>query len=81
MRILYQYDKRAGVAQSVLCLTIDCTTGFRSTAEAKYFSSSLWVQTSSEAHPASYPMGPLPVAKARPGCDTDLSLSYSAEVK
>jgi hypothetical protein len=32
-------------------------TGVRSPAEAKDFSSILCVQTSSEAHPASYPMG------------------------
>jgi hypothetical protein len=32
-------------------------TGVRSTAEANDFSSSLCAQTSSEAHPASYPMG------------------------
>jgi hypothetical protein len=31
--------------------------GVQSPAEAKYFSSSLCVQTGSEAHPASYPMG------------------------
>jgi hypothetical protein len=30
---------------------------FRSPAEAKDFSSSLCVQTGSEAHPASYPVG------------------------
>jgi hypothetical protein len=33
------------------------TTGVRTLAEAKDFSSSLCVQTSSEAYPASYPMG------------------------
>jgi hypothetical protein len=44
---------------SVNCLTTDWTTGVRSTAEAKTFSfsSSLCVQTSSEIHPDSYPMG------------------------
>jgi hypothetical protein len=46
-----------GVAQSIQCLTTDRTNGVRSPAEAKDFSSSLYVQTSSEAHPASYPMG------------------------
>jgi hypothetical protein len=35
----------------------DRATGVRNPAEANYFSSSLCVQTSSEAHPASYPMG------------------------
>jgi hypothetical protein len=39
------------------CLTADWTTGFRSLAETKDFSSSLCVQISSEAHPAFYPMG------------------------
>jgi hypothetical protein len=47
----------AGTAQSVQCLTTDWTTGIRSPAEAKDFSSSFWVQTSSETLPASYRMG------------------------
>jgi hypothetical protein len=46
-----------GVAQSVWCLTTDWTTGVQSPTEIKHFSSSLCVQTSSDAHPASYPMG------------------------
>jgi hypothetical protein len=48
----------------------------RSLAEAKDFSSSLCIQTSSGAHPASCTMGtggPFPWAKARPGCDIDHS--------
>jgi hypothetical protein len=48
----------------------------RSPAEAKDFSSSLCVQTGSEAHPASCTMGtggPFPGAKARPGRDADHS--------
>jgi hypothetical protein len=48
---------------SVQCLT----TGFRYPAEAKKFSSSLCVQTSSEVHPASYPTGtggPFPGVKS-----------------
>jgi hypothetical protein len=45
------------VAQPVDCLTTDWTTGVRSPAEAKGFSFGLCVQTGSEAHPASYPMG------------------------
>jgi hypothetical protein len=48
---------RAGVPQSVYCVTTDWTTGIRSPAEAKDFSSNLCVQTSSEAHRASDPMG------------------------
>jgi hypothetical protein len=47
----------AGVAQSVQCLSTDWTTRVRSQAEAKGFSSSLCVQTSPNAHPASYAMG------------------------
>jgi hypothetical protein len=43
------------VAQSVHCLTTDWT-GVRSPPQAKNFSSSLCVQTTSEAHPASYPI-------------------------
>jgi hypothetical protein len=49
-----------------------------------FFSSSLCVQTSSGAHPASYPMGtggPFPGGKARPGRDADHSPPSSAEVK
>jgi hypothetical protein len=48
----------------------------RSSAEAEDFSSSLCVQSGSEAHPASYPMstgGPFPRGKARPGRDADHS--------
>jgi hypothetical protein len=41
----------------VQCMTTDWTTGIRSPTEAKDFSSSLCVQTSSEAHLASYPVG------------------------
>jgi hypothetical protein len=46
-----------------------------------YFSSSLCVQISSEAHPASYPMGiggPFPGSKARPGRDADHTPPSSA---
>jgi len=46
----------AGIAQSVQCLTTDCTTGVWSSVEAFFFSS-VCVQTISEAHPASYPVG------------------------
>jgi hypothetical protein len=55
----------------------------RSPAEAKGFSSSLCVQTGSEAHPASCTMctgGPFPGGKARPGRDADHSPPSSAEV-
>jgi hypothetical protein len=39
------------------CLITDWATRFRPSAEAKDFSSSLFVQTSSEAYPASYLIG------------------------
>jgi hypothetical protein len=47
----------AGVAQTVQCLATDWTIEVRSPAEAKDFSSNLYVQTGSEAHPASCTMG------------------------
>jgi hypothetical protein len=56
----------------------------RSPTGTKDFSSSPCVQTSSGAHPASYPMGTggsFPGGKARPGRDADHSLPSSAEVK
>jgi hypothetical protein len=51
------YFKEAAVAQSEKWLTTDWTTGVRSPTVAEDFSSSLCVQTGSEAHPASCPMG------------------------
>jgi hypothetical protein len=62
----------------------DRTIGVRSPAGAKNFSSSLCVQTDSEAHPASCAMGtggPFPGAKAQPGRDADHSPPSSAEVE
>jgi hypothetical protein len=53
----------AGVAQSVLCLTTDWTTGVRSPTEAENFSSSLCFQTGD----------PFPGGKARPGRNADQS--------
>jgi hypothetical protein len=38
-------------------VTTDWTSGVRSPVEAKDVSSSICVQTSSETHPASYPVG------------------------
>jgi hypothetical protein len=67
---------RAEVAQSVQCLTTDWTIGVRSPAEVKESSSSLCVQTSSEAHPVSCTMGtggPFPGGKAWTGHDADHS--------
>jgi hypothetical protein len=65
-------------------MTTDWTTGVQSPAEAKDFSSSLCVQTSSEGHPASYPMGTdgsFPEGKAWPGSDADHPPLSSTEVK
>jgi hypothetical protein len=75
---------RAGVAQSVQCLTTDWTAGVRSPTEAEDFPSNLCVQTGSGAHPASYTMGTggsFPWGKARPGRDADHSPPSSAEFK
>jgi hypothetical protein len=61
----------------------DRAIGVRSPAGAEDFSSSLWVQTGSGAHPASCIMGtggPFPWGKARPGRDADYSLPSNAEV-
>jgi hypothetical protein len=58
----------------------DWEIGVRSTAGAKDFSSSLCVQTSSGAHPASCTTGtggPFPGGKARLGRDADHSLLSS----
>jgi hypothetical protein len=41
----------------IYCLTTGWTTGVLSPAEARDFSSSFRVQTSSEVHPTSYPIG------------------------
>jgi hypothetical protein len=52
--------------------------------EAKDYSANLCVQTGSEAHPASCPMGtgdPLTAAKARPGRDADYSPPSGTEIK
>jgi hypothetical protein len=57
---------------------------FWSPVEAKDFSSILFVQTGSGAHPASFTMGtwgPFPGAIARHGRDTDHSPPSSAEVE
>jgi hypothetical protein len=74
---------RAGIAQSVQCLTTDWTTGVQSPTEAEDFSSSLCVQTGSGAHPASCTMGtggPFPRGKVWLGRDADHSPPSSAEV-
>jgi hypothetical protein len=78
------FNQAAGVAQWIWCLTADWTTWVRSPVDGKNSSSSLYVQTSSEAHQASYSTGtgdPFPWGKARPGSDADHSAASSAEVK
>jgi hypothetical protein len=80
----YTYFVGAAVAQAVQCLTTGWTIGVRSPTGAEDFSSSLCVQTGSEAHLASYPVGtggPFPGGKARPGHDADHPPPSSAEVK
>jgi hypothetical protein len=81
---MYCFCLGAGVAQ-LQCVTADWTTGVRSPAEAHdFFSLASFVQTSSEAHPASYPVGtrrPFPGGIARPGRDADHSPPSNAEVK
>jgi hypothetical protein len=62
----------------------DRAIGVRSPAGANDFSSSLCVQTGSEAHPASCKIGTggtFPGGKARPGRDADHSPPSSAEVE
>jgi hypothetical protein len=62
----------------------DRAIGVRSPAGAKGFSSILWVQTGSGAHPASCTMGTgvlSPGVKARPGRDADHSPPSSVEVE
>jgi hypothetical protein len=79
-----QTRKDTGLPWSPFCFTTGWTTGVRSPAETKDFSSGLYVQTSSEAHPASCAMGtgdPFSGSKARPGRDADHSPPSSAEVK
>jgi hypothetical protein len=61
----------------------DRTIQVRSSAEAKDFSSNLRVQTNSQAHPVSCPMGtggPFLGGKVQPGRDADYSPPSSAEV-
>jgi hypothetical protein len=62
----------------------DRANGVRSPAGAKDFSSSLFVQTGSGAHPSFCTMGtggPFPGGKARPGRGADHSPPSSAEVE
>jgi hypothetical protein len=86
---LFKYQRQLYLALGLiivlwnLCLTTDWTTGVRSPTEGNGFSSSLCVQTSSEAHPAFYPVSVevLSGGKVRPGHDADNSPPYNAEVK
>jgi hypothetical protein len=78
---------KTGIIQVKICGPLNLQNVARSfwcLAEAKVFSSSHCVQNSSEAHPASYPVGtrgPSLGAKAHPGHDSDYSLACSAKVK
>jgi hypothetical protein len=75
---------RARAAQSIQCLIRNWKTGVQSPEEAENFSSTLCVQTSSEAHPASYSVstgGPLQRGEARQQRDADRSLPSTAEVE
>jgi hypothetical protein len=63
--------------------TSHLATGVRSPAEAKDFSSTLCIQTSSEIHPTSYQIGTegsFTGGKAQPGRDADHSSPSSAVV-
>jgi hypothetical protein len=78
--ILYRPDVVNGSSGSIVSDygLDDRVIEVRSPTGAEDFSSSLCVQTGSEAHPASYPMGtggggPFPGGKARPGRDADHS--------
>jgi hypothetical protein len=84
---MYMIIKRSRVSSGSIVSNYgldDRAIGVRSPAGAEdFFSSSLCVQTGSEAHPASCPMGtrgPFPGGKARPGRDVDHSPPTSAEV-
>jgi hypothetical protein len=78
--VSFLYVRIAGEAQSVSTVSDyrldDQAIQFQSPAEARDFSSSLCVQTSSEAHLATCPMGtggPFPGSKAQPWRDTEHS--------
>jgi hypothetical protein len=65
-------------------MTADWNTGVRSLADSNDFSSNLYIQTCSEAHPASCTMGtggPFLGGKARPGRDADHSPPSRDKVK
>jgi hypothetical protein len=70
----------AGVVQSV-CPTTDWTTDDQSSVEAKDYSSSLCVQTSSEPPVQCVPGGRFPGRKTRPVCDASHLPLSRAEVK
>jgi hypothetical protein len=63
---IYKREKWAEVAQLVLCLTADWTTGVRSPAEVKNFPLASLSRPAPRPHPASYPVGtgdPVPGVK------------------
>jgi hypothetical protein len=67
----------AGVAQSVWCLDYRLDERGSIPGRGKDLSSSLCVQTSSDAHPASFPTST--GSKARPRCDANHPLPYNDE--
>jgi hypothetical protein len=75
--VIFLSTCRQVLSESEKCLTREWTTAVRYLAEATDFASSLCVQTSTETHPASYPMGT--GSKARPGRDDNQSRSSSAK--
>jgi hypothetical protein len=84
---LHCIGKEPGYLSQYSVFTTYWTTGgsrFDPRQRGKDFSSSLFVQTGSGAHPASCLMGsggPFPGGKARPGRNADLSPPSNAEVE
>jgi hypothetical protein len=73
-----------GIAAVIISKHVDLSDLAQGLGDKEDFSSNLCVQTGSEAHPDSSPMGtggPFPGGKARLGRDSDHSPPYSAEVK
>jgi hypothetical protein len=78
-----KYFVSGGISASIVsdCRLHDRAMGLRSPAEEADLSSGLCVQTGSEAHPASYPVGTggtIPGRKARSERNADHSLPFNA---
>jgi hypothetical protein len=85
IRLSYRTAKSRGSSVSIVSVygLNDRAIEVRSRQRQADFSSNLYVQTGSGAHPASCPMGtgvPFPEGKARPGRESDHSPPSSAEV-